>query len=90
MLLLFRLPGSTTPSKVAERIIAFMQQHEPTTHWFVSWSAAAIREQAAASTDRYAAKQPLSVLDGVPFAVKDCIDALPYETTAGSMVYAST
>ena len=38
----------------------------------------------AASTSRWAAGKPLSVLDGVPFAVKDAIDALPYPTTAGT------
>lgn len=26
----------------------------------------------------------LSVFDGVPFVVKDCIDALPYETSFGT------
>jgi Asp-tRNA(Asn)/Glu-tRNA(Gln) amidotransferase A subunit family amidase len=43
-----------------------------------------LRQQAAASAERWAAGLPLSPLDGVPFAVKDCVDALPYPTTAGT------
>lgn len=39
---------------------------------------------AAASAARWAAGAPLSPLDGVPFAVKDCVDALPYPTTSGT------
>ena len=41
-------------------------------------------QQAAASAQRWAAGRPLSPLDGVPFAVKDSVDALPYPTTAGT------
>lgn len=33
---------------------------------------------------RYKQGRPLSVLDGVPYAVIDGIDALPYPTTAGT------
>lgn len=35
---------------------------------------------------RWEAGKPLSVLDGVPYAVKDNIDAVPYPTTSGSAV----
>jgi Asp-tRNA(Asn)/Glu-tRNA(Gln) amidotransferase A subunit family amidase len=73
-----------TPSDVAERVIAFVEKHNPKAHWLSAWSAQHIREAAAASTARYAAGKPLSVLDGVPFVVKDCIDALPYETSYGT------
>lgn len=73
-----------TPTMAAERVIAFLEQRNPTNNWLSDWSAEHIREAAAASTARYAAGKPLSVLDGVPFVVKDCIDALPYETSYGS------
>ncbi len=33
---------------------------------------------------RYKAGAPLSALDGVPYAVKDCTDALPYATAGGT------
>ncbi|KAL4858988.1 Fatty acid amide hydrolase [Chlorella vulgaris] len=43
-----------------------------------------LRQQAAASTQRWKEGRPLSPLDGVPFAVKDGCDALPYPTTSGT------
>ena len=57
--------------------------------FFIALNPEHIRQQAAASTDRYAAGRPLSPLDGVPFAVKDCVDALPYPTTAGTAFMAA-
>jgi len=33
---------------------------------------------------RFAAGKPLSLLDGVPYALIDALDALPYKTTAGT------
>lgn len=33
---------------------------------------------------RYQAGAPRSILEGVPYAVKDVADALPYPTTAGT------
>ena len=52
--------------------------------FLIAHNPAHLRQQAAASTERWAAGKPLSVLDGVPFAVKDIVDALPYPTTAGT------
>lgn len=45
---------------------------------------------AVSERSRYAAGKPLSVLDGVPFAVKDLMDALPCPTGAGTAYLAST
>lgn len=69
---------------MAQRIIAFLEQHNTTQGWLTSWDKADILAQAAASTSRYAAAAPLGVLDGVPFAVKDNLDALPYPTSCGT------
>jgi Asp-tRNA(Asn)/Glu-tRNA(Gln) amidotransferase A subunit family amidase len=76
--------GVVTPSAVAERVIKFLEAHNDKNHWLSAWSAQHIRDAAAAATERYAAGKPLSVLDGVPFVVKDCIDALPYDTSYGT------
>eukprot|EP00884_Botryococcus_braunii_P023258 jgi/Botrbrau1/9616/Bobra.0131s0001.2 len=46
--------------------------------------------QAKASTARYDAGNPLSVLDGVPFAVKDCFDVLPFKTSCGTAYLTET
>ena len=73
-----------TPSIVADRVITFLEAQNDRHKWLSAWSAEHIREAAAAATARYKAGKPLSVLDGVPFVVKDCIDALPYPTSYGT------
>lgn len=57
------------------------------THDFCNWS----QSRCMQAPDcciwlqcRWASKQPLSILDGVPFAVKDGFNALPYPTTVGA------
>uniref|UniRef100_A0A7S3QM47 Amidase domain-containing protein n=1 Tax=Dunaliella tertiolecta TaxID=3047 RepID=A0A7S3QM47_DUNTE len=81
--------GATTPSAVAERIIAFVQATQPKCFWFASSDAADIRRQAAESTQRFKNGAPRSVLEGVPYAVKDLVDADPYPTTCGTSYLAS-
>lgn len=85
--------GATTPTEVAERIIAFIKASEARKPapcgWFVAWSEQAIRAEAAESSERWRAGAPRSMLDGVPYAVKDVADALPYPTTAGTTFMAA-
>ncbi|GAB4823263.1 hypothetical protein N2152v2_010309 [Parachlorella kessleri] len=86
------LAGQATPCQVAENVIAAVEhseQRDPPMRFFIAFDADHIRQQATASTERYAAGQPLSPLDGVPFAVKDCVDALPYPTTGGTAFMAA-
>lgn len=52
--------------------------------WFVSWDENAITQQAIDSSKRYILGKPLSVLDGVPFTVKDLLTAFPYKTSCGT------
>ncbi|WIA22971.1 hypothetical protein OEZ85_001331 [Tetradesmus obliquus] len=76
--------GMITPSQVADRVIAFLERLNPDFHFLIAYDAADIRAQAAAATARFAAGSSLSVFDGVPYVVKDCLDALPYETSYGT------
>jgi aspartyl-tRNA(Asn)/glutamyl-tRNA(Gln) amidotransferase subunit A len=78
------IAGMVTPSQVAERVIAFLERMNGDFHFLTAYNAADIRAQAAAATERYAAGSSLSVFDGVPYVVKDCLDALPYETSCGT------
>eukprot|EP00775_Hariotina_reticulata_P011509 gene11509-11652_t len=73
-----------TPTEVANRIIKFLELHNSKQHWLAAWSADDIKRQAAAAAARYAAGKSLSVFDGVPFVVKDSIDALPYPSGFGT------
>ncbi|XP_071689919.1 fatty acid amide hydrolase-like isoform X2 [Rutidosis leptorrhynchoides] len=76
-----------TPLMVAERLISvIVQSSSPMIDmsFFISYDAQDILRQATESTLRYQRGAPISVLDGVPIAIKDEIDCMPYPTTGGS------
>ncbi|XP_010674370.2 fatty acid amide hydrolase isoform X1 [Beta vulgaris subsp. vulgaris] len=76
-----------TPSMVAERFIRAVEQSSSAKcnmSFFISCDAKNILEQAAESTLRHERGEPLSVLDGVPIAIKDEMDCIPYPTTGGT------
>lgn len=79
--------GKITPRMVAERFIAAV--HESSNpplqmSFFINYNAEDILKQATESTLRYERGQPISVLDGIPIAIKDEIDCFPYPTTGGT------
>uniref|UniRef100_A0A7I4CHU1 Amidase domain-containing protein n=1 Tax=Physcomitrium patens TaxID=3218 RepID=A0A7I4CHU1_PHYPA len=79
--------GRVTPTQVAERIIATVEEakkRSPSLVYFISFLSEDVRKQATESTERYKKGTALSVLDGVPLAVKDDIDCLPHPSTAGT------
>lgn len=80
--------GETTPLEVAEQVLAAIkasEQANPNMKLFIAVYDDNVLEQAKASTERFARKKPLSLLDGVPIAVKDEMDMLPYPTTVGTL-----
>ncbi|PNW86966.1 hypothetical protein CHLRE_02g103350v5 [Chlamydomonas reinhardtii] len=100
--------GATTPTEVAERIIAFVEAGggasgpgggrraaaaagAPHVGWFApgGWRPEQIRKEAEESTHRLREGRARSLLEGVPFAVKDAADALPYPTTCGTTFVAA-
>ncbi|KAL7141917.1 hypothetical protein ABFS83_08G086900 [Erythranthe nasuta] len=77
----------TTPTMVAHRFIACVQDSSSPKmkmSFFINYNVEDILTQAAESTLRYERGEPISVLDGVPVAVKDEIDCMPYPTTGGT------
>ncbi len=79
--------GSTTPSEVAERVIAAqgeLDSHATPMAMFIATDADDLRSQATASSERWAQGAPLSPLDGVPIAVKDEMHQRGYGTTLGT------
>ncbi|XP_027341954.1 fatty acid amide hydrolase-like [Abrus precatorius] len=79
--------GDITPLMVAERFIAAVaESSKPPLQmgFFINYNADDILKQAKESTLRYQKGEPTSVLDGIPVAVKDEIDCLPYPTTGGT------
>ncbi len=82
--------GSTTPVAVAEEVIkAIKTSNEDKTplHAIINSSEQDILKQAKASQKRIDEGNPLSILDGVPVAVKDEIDMVPYSTSVGTQIY---
>ncbi|KAJ1434880.1 Amidase, conserved site [Sesbania bispinosa] len=76
-----------TPSMVAERIISIIEENgrnKPPAPLLISFDAAEVRKQAAASTQRFEAGNPLSILDGIFMAIKDDIDCYPHPSKGGS------
>ncbi|RDX95133.1 Fatty acid amide hydrolase, partial [Mucuna pruriens] len=79
--------GDITPVMVAERFIAAVaESSKPPLRmgFFINYNADDILRQANESTLRYRKGAPISVLDGVPVAIKDEMDCLPYPTTGGT------
>jgi len=81
------LEKRTTPAATAEHIIKALEESDtihPPMRFLIAHDAALLRGQADASTARFAMGNPLSIFDGVPFAVKDEFDVEGFPTTAGT------
>jgi len=79
--------GASDPTKVAEAVlkaIGATEEGARPMRLFIAQSPDDLRAQAEASAKRFEAGKPLSILDGVPMAVKDELDMLPYPTTVGT------
>ncbi|MBN8928326.1 MAG: hypothetical protein BGO51_02915 [Rhodospirillales bacterium 69-11] len=83
---LFRA-GAVTPEAALEAVLARMEAVNPTLNAVVTPNLAEARAAAAAATARWAAGEPLSPLDGVPFTVKDNIPAAGLPTRWGSSAW---
>ncbi|KAI4299199.1 hypothetical protein L6164_032680 [Bauhinia variegata] len=78
---------NVTPSMVAENIISVIEEisgKKPPAPLLISFDAEEVRKQAAASTQRFEAGNPLSILDGIFMAIKDDIDCYPHPTKGGT------
>jgi len=79
--------GKTTPEEVAKRALDAIKQADAgdfKLRPFIAVNEGDVMQQAKASAERWKEKKPLSVLDGVPVAVKDEVDMVPYPTTVGT------
>ncbi|KAI1619733.1 amidase [Exophiala viscosa] len=82
--------GNLTPSDVAEYLLLLIRRDtEPAGPYsvaFIDSNVELVRAAAKASTQRYRDGRPLSVLDGVPLAVKDEVHMTGYKRRLGSKV----
>ena len=82
--------GKTTPEDVAKRALEAIKKAdagELKLRPFIAVNEGDVIQQARASAERWKDKKPLSVLDGVPVAVKDEVDMVPYPTTVGTKFF---
>lgn len=82
--------SATNPVEVAEKILAAIAEADAGAlplRAFVANDREDIMAQARASAERILTGQPLSLLDGVPVAVKDEIDQAPYPTHVGTSFF---
>ncbi len=79
--------GLISPVSVAETVFRAMEDsngNDPSLNAFTYFDKQAIMDQAKASEDRIKNRNPLSIVDGVPIAIKDELDMIPYPTTVGT------
>ena len=81
------LSGTLSPEDVARRVIKAAEELDrmkPPMRTFIFFNPDDVLEQARESAARYHEGRPLSPFDGVPVAVKDELDMLPFPTTVGT------
>ncbi len=79
--------GRTDPERVARAVLdacASSENASPPLRAIIAQDATEVLSQARASADRWKAGRPIGPLDGVPVAIKDELDLLPYPTTVGT------
>jgi len=82
--------GKANPEEVAKKALDAIKQADAGNlklRPFIAVNEGDVMQQARASAERWKDKKPLSVLDGVPVAVKDEVDMVPYPTTVGTKFF---
>ncbi len=85
--------GAATPEQVADKVIATIEESNartPALRAIIACQHDDVMAQARASAQRIRDGKPLSIFDGVPVAVKDEIDMVPYGTTVGTRFLGKT
>ena len=79
--------GSDSPRDYLERCLAIIDEREPTVRAFAALNVAGARAAADAASERYKAGKPLSLVDGMPFGVKDLYETVDMLTQMNSPKY---
>lgn len=81
--------GTDTPRLFLERCIEAIDASESKIGAFVTINLAGARAAADESTMRWASNAPLSMIDGMPVAIKDIIETADMPTEQGSPLFAN-
>ncbi|MED5580209.1 MAG: amidase [Nitrospinota bacterium] len=79
--------GKDTPRDYLERCLEKIDLLEPKVNAFVVMNIESARSAADASSKRYRDGKPLSIVDGMPFGVKDLYETIDMKTQMNSPVY---
>jgi len=82
--------GKANPEDVAKKALDVIKQADVGSlklRPFIAVNEGDVMQQARSSAERWKDRKPLSVLDGVPVAVKDEVDMVPYPTTVGTKFF---
>jgi Asp-tRNA(Asn)/Glu-tRNA(Gln) amidotransferase A subunit family amidase len=79
--------GALTPRAYLELCLEQVDARESEIKAFTAMDKAAARKAADAATARYKAGKPLSIVDGMPIAVKDVIETEDLPTAHGSQLF---
>lgn len=77
-----------TPLDVVASLAERIENAEEQIHAFTTVCLDRATEEARRATDRLKRREPLGLLDGVPFATKDMLDSEGVRTTYGSPIFA--
>ena len=78
--------GEATPTQVVEAHLRRIEALDPKVHAFVTVTRESALAQAEAAEKRLRAGKPLSLLDGIPLAIKDVICTKGVRTTCSSKI----
>ncbi len=79
--------GKTTPEEVAQKLLDAIEASNSSTpplRAVIAVNREDVMKQAREAAQRIKAGKPLSIFDGVPVAVKDEVNMVPYPTTVGT------
>jgi Asp-tRNA(Asn)/Glu-tRNA(Gln) amidotransferase A subunit family amidase len=79
--------GLDTPRAYLERCLATIEEREPVVKALVALNQAGARAAADASTLRWKAQRPLSLIDGMPVGIKDLLETKDMPTGMGCAAY---
>ncbi len=85
--------GTTTPEEVAVKVLDAIEQSNaanPPLRAVIAVNREDVLRQAREAGARIKAKRPIGLFDGVPVAVKDEADMVPYPTTVGTSFLGSS
>jgi Asp-tRNA(Asn)/Glu-tRNA(Gln) amidotransferase A subunit family amidase len=85
--------GRTTPEEVAQKLLDAIEASNTSTpplRAVIAVNREDVMKQAREATQRIKTGKPISIFDGVPVAVKDEIDMVPYPTTVGTSFLGKT